>query len=435
MKNRIVTVALGVGLGLGAGIGAAQASETVDKSFLPYKAGSPTHPVIKPGAVINQGNVEQAKDALDPGMYDAIKNGWYEVKVGPTASFDVSKSYVEATEKNLGKVSLGDKVGEIKGYVAGRPFPEEPQASDPRAGEKIAWNFKYGINWGDSAANSPTYWTYRTMADGKVERVLKMSMHWLNFMHRTGQAPMPNIEPNPSEMYRATYVKVLEPQDVADTQLLIHRYEDDSKLDSTWLYLGFQRRVRKLSTGQITDSFLGSDIMIEDFEGYNGRTSDMKWTFKGTRNILMPFYNHNEQELASEYAEPGYKFVAFGGKGNCFPNTSWQLRKAYEVDVTPVDPNHPVGKRTMFFDAQTMAASRTLTYDRNGKLWKNFTIGKAHPDTHLPVNKGTGIALDDMFSMVDVQAQHCTTGQFKGQVDPSLSPANRFSVDAMRSGN
>ncbi|CAA7625547.1 conserved exported hypothetical protein [Candidatus Terasakiella magnetica] len=413
----------------------AQASDVVEKSFLPYKAASPTHTVAKPGAVITAANVDQAKDVLDPAMYEAIKAGWYEMKVGATTSFDVSKTYVEATEKNLGKVQLGDKLGEIKGFIAGRPFPEEPQTSDQRAGEKIAWNFKYGINWGDSASNTPTYWSYRTMADGKVERVLKMSMHWLNFMHRTGQEPMPNIEPNPSEMYRATYVKVLEPQDVADTQLLIHRYEDDTKLDSTWLYLGFQRRVRKLSTGQITDSFLGSDNMIEDFEGYNGRISDMKWTFKGTRNILMPFYNHNEQELAAEYAEPNYKFVDFTGKGSCFPKISWQIRKAYEVDVTPIDANHPVGKRTMFFDAQTMAASRTITYDRSGKLWKNFTIGKAHPDHHLPINKGTGIALDDMFSMIDVQAQHCTTGQFKGQVDPSLSPASRFSVDAMRSGN
>jgi hypothetical protein len=395
----------------------------------------PSHAVAKPGATITQANVDQAKDALDPAMYEAVKNGWTEIKVGPTTSFDLTKSYIDATEKNLGKVQLGDKPGEIKGYVSGRPFPEEPQASDPRAGDKIAWNFKYGINWGDSAAISPFYWTYRSMADGKVERVLKMNFNFLNMMHRTGQQPMPNIEPNPSEMYRAIYVKVLEPQDVADTQLLIHRYEDDTKLDSSWLYLGFQRRVRKLSTGQITDSFLGSDNMIEDFEGYNGRNSDMKWTFKGTRNVLMPFYNHNEQELAAEYAEPDYKYVGLAGKGNCFPKITWQLRKVYEVDVAPIDSNHPVSKRTMFFDAQTMAASRTLTYDRSGKLWKSFTIGKAHPDAHLAVNKGTGVALDDVFTMIDVQAQHCTTGQFKGQVDPSLSPASRFSVDSLRSGN
>ncbi len=40
--------------------------------------------------------------------------------------------------------------------------------------------------------------------------------------------------------------------------------------------------------------------MIEDFEGYNGRISDMNWTYKGTKNVLLPFYNHNDLELATD---------------------------------------------------------------------------------------------------------------------------------------
>lgn len=416
--------------------GTAQAmDEVVEKSFFPYKAGMPSHAVAKPGAALNASNVDQAKDVLDSAMYEMIKNGWTEMRVGPTTSFDLHPAYVDATGKSYKQVQLGDKLGEIKGYVSGRPFPQEPEPTDPRAGEKLAWNFKYAINFGDSGSVVPFYWTYKSLADGKVERVLKFSFNFLNFKHRIANQPVPDIEPNPSQVYRATYGKVLEPQDVADTQLLIHRYEDDSKLDASWLYLGFQRRVRKLSTGQITDSFLGSDLMIEDFEGYNGRLSDMKWVFKGVRSLLVPYYNHNEMELASEYAEPNYKYVAFGSKGGCFPNVTWQLRKVYEVDVIPVDANHPVSKRTMFLDAQTMGAPRTLTYDRSGKLWKAYTIGKSHPDHHLPINKGSGVGIDDSFSMIDVQASHCTIAQFKAQVDPSLSPPARFSVDSMRTGN
>ena len=45
-------------------------------------------------------------------------------------------------------------------------------------------------------------------------------------------------------------------------------------------------------------------------------------------------------------------------------------------------------------------------YDRKGELWKSWTIGKSHPDAHLPVNKGTGIAIDDAFSLVDVPTKH-----------------------------
>ena len=231
-------------------------------------------------------------------------------------------------------------------------------------------------------------------------------------------------------------MQVLEPQDLKNTQLLIQRYEDDLKLDDAYLYLGFQRRVRRLATGQTTDAFLGSDVMIEDFEGYNGRISDMKWTFLGTKNILMPYYRATDVKRTDEFKDPdGYKFIDVGGKGNCMPTIGWQLRKVHILQAEPVNPNHPISKRVIYLDAQVFGASRTLIYDRKGELWKSWMIGKAHPDFHLPINKGTGIALDDSFSMIDVQAKHCTTGQFKGQVDPKLNPPSLFQVQNLRSGD
>lgn len=100
-------------------------------------------------------------------------------------------------------------------------------------------------------------------------------------------------------MHRTIDVKASEPQDRKNTQLLIQRFEDDAKADDAYLYLGFQRRVRRLAQGNATDSFLGSDLMIEDFEGYNDRVSDMKWTYIGTRNVLLPMSNHEELKLAT----------------------------------------------------------------------------------------------------------------------------------------
>jgi hypothetical protein len=228
-------------------------------------------------------------------------------------------------------------------------------------------------------------------------------------------------------------VQVLEPFDVKNTQLLIHRHEDDLVRDNAWLYLGFQRRVRRLATGQITDSFLGSDLMIEDFEGYNGRVSDMKWTYKGTKTILLPFYNHNEQDLATDIKDKdGYQFVDFHGKGGCFPKVTYQLRKVYVLESKSTDENHPISKRIHYVDAQTFTLPRTIIYDRKGDYWKSWMICQAHPDHHLAKNKGTGVSIDDCFGMMDVQAQHCTTGQFKGQVDPALNPKKKFTVQNLR---
>ena len=412
----------------------AATEQDVENSFYPYKNGVPTYQGLSAGITINQANVDQFKEIIDPAMYDFIKAGDTEIKVGETTSFDLNKSYVDATRKYMNDVKLGDKVGEISGSVAGRPFPEEPSLDDPRAGEKLAWNFKYGYNWGDSAAIWPFYWTFKDMDSGKSERTLKFNFNFLNYTHRTQQDPVPAITPNPSNLFRATYLEVLEPFDMKNTQLLLQRFEDDLKRDNAYLYLGFQRRVRRLSSGQVTDAFLGSDIMIEDFEGYNGRISDMKWTYKGTRDMLLPMYNHNDMPLDSEIPkdDDGYQMISFGGQGNCFQNVTWQLRKVYQLEGEPLDPNHPISKRQHFIDAQTFTIPRTVTYDRNGAIWKSFSIGQAHPDHHLAQNKGSGVSIDDSFTMIDMQAQHCTTGQFKGIIDPELTPESKMTVQNLR---
>lgn len=403
----------------------------VDNSFYPYRDGAPKVEGLGVGAVVRSGNVDAVKDALDPALYQHVKDGWLELKVGETTSFDLHPNYVEATRKHIGTTELG--ANGLEGFVAGRPFPQEPDANDPKAGEKLAWNYKYGYNWGDNAAIYPFYWKYRDMESSKVERTIKFNFHFLNYKHRVNQDPVPEFADNPSDLFRAIYVQVLEPFDVKNTQLLIQRFSDDAKRDNAWLYLGFQRRVRRLASGQVTDSFLGADIMIEDFEGYNNRISDMSWSYLGTTNVLLPFYNHNDMELSTEFTEDdGYQFIEFGGKGGCFPNITWQLRKAYIVESDPVDDNHPISKRVHYIDAQTFTLPRTLIYDRKGDLWKSWTIGQAHPDHHLEKNRGTGVSIDDSFSMVDVQAGHCTTGQFKGQVDPALNPTSLFTVQNMR---
>lgn len=408
--------------------------DDVEASFYPYKDSTPSFPGLSTGMTIDSANVESFKEVLDPAMYQFIKNGDTAITVGETTSFDLHPSYVEATKKHLPNVRLGEKAGEISGSLAGRPFPQEPSMDDPRAGEKLAWNYKFGYNWGDSAAIMPFYWKFKNMNSGKLERTLKFNFHFLNFTHRTQQEPTPAITPNPSNLFRGIYVQVLEPFDVKNTQLLIQRFENDLKRDNAYLYLGFQRRVRRLSTGQVTDAFLGSDIMIEDFEGYNGRISDMKWSFKGTRTMLMPMYNHNEMQLDPDTHkdDEGYQVVSFGGKGKCFPNVTYQLRKVYEVESAAVDANHPISKRQHFIDAQTFTIPRNITYDRKGSMWKSWSIGQAHPDFHLPQNKGTGVAIDDAFTMIDVQAQHCTTGQFKGIVDSKLTPQSKMTVQNLR---
>lgn len=420
----------------------ATTKEDVENSFYPYGDGVPTHPNLRVGMVINSANVDSVRDTLDEASYQLIKEGAMTMEVGETQDLLLHQNYIDATMEHLNKVTLGPRNGEIHGFIAGRPFPEEPSLDDPRAGEKLANNYKYGYNWGDNAAVYPEYWKFRNMITGKLERTIRLEFNFLNYKHRVNKAqpPVPDLPNNPSELFRGIYVKVTNPFDVRNTQVLIHRYEDDLRRDNAWLYLGFQRRVRRLASGQITDVFLGTDLMIEDFEGYNGRVSDYNWEFKGVQNVMLPFYNHDEQKLTDDHPLPpdefspeGYRFVDTHGKGGCFGKHTWQLRKAYVVEAKPATPNHPISKRIFYMDAQTFTLPLSLIFDRGGKLWKRFAIQQAHPDHHVEVNKGTGVSLDNGFSMVDLQAQHCTTGQFRGLVVPKLNSPHIFSVQNMRS--
>lgn len=404
--------------------------DVIQETFFPYRHGVPQVPGITPGLVINKDNWEVAKDVLPHEYLNLIKIGWTEIKVGETIPFTLHPAYIEATRKYAEQVRLTPE-GYLENYVAGLPFPGIPDPSDPQAGIKLAWNFKRGHNWGDSSCICPLYWFY-TRGDGTVERVLKWYPRFLNFKHRVVFDPKPEILPNPARLFRALYAYIAEPYDVKDTQFLLWQYEDERVRDDSWLYLGFQRRVRRYSQEQRADSFLGSDVFVDDFEGYEGRVTDMNWKYLGEKVLLMPMYKHNELEFKEPPDEDGYNYIEYGGRANWFPKITWQLRKVYILEVTPKDPNYPYSRRIWYQDAEQYTNPLSFLYDRKGELWKVFGIGKSHPDYHLPINKGKGSNIDNSPFVIDVQRNHATTMRFKGQIVP-VEP-ELFTLQNLRQG-
>jgi hypothetical protein len=408
----------------------------IEYSFFPYKhEGFPKVEGVEPGLVINQGNAEQFKHVLDPGSYQFVAKGELEIRVGETIDFELHPKFIEASKANR-DISITN--GNLANFTAGRPFPSRPNPDDPQAAEKIIWNYQYGRVWGDNGCMHPWYWDYKNMASGKIERTIKYDISCMSrFGFRTVDDPKPDWGHNPDGLYRGIYLRVEEPFDLKDTQLLIHKYKDDTRRFDGWIYLGFQRRVRRFATGQMTDAFLGSEIMIEDFEGYEGQVSEYTWTYKGEATLLMTMWDHNANmaDKASQYPSPpnGYKYTPWTGKGGCFPDAPWMLRKVYIVEGSPKDASHPISKRVLYFDAQTNESPISLIYDRKGDYWKWFHIGWPHIDRHLDINKGKGAMIGDTAGLVDVQAQRCTTLSFNGVVDQDVTPPSTFAVQQLRS--
>ena len=371
---------------------------------------------LHPGTILDDGNLAEAVELLDPVLAELIVDGLVEVTVGAAASFAPHAAYIDAT----GTVGLGDVPGILVGYRAGRPFAEALSADDPRAGEKLAWNIRHAYG-GDSGTIEPMVWRYIDMASGKVERTIRMRAASLLFRHRLFDPEGPDILPNPSGIFRALYLRVAAPRDIAGTQLLVHRLSDDRARERSWMYHANQRRVRLLASGQTTDAFLGSDIMIEDFLGYNGRIVDMTWTYRGRRDLLLPFF-------VDETAGAG---IGFTGQGGCFPAVTWQVRPADILEVVPHDRRHPLSKRVFYVDAQTATIALGHIYDRAGTLWKLGIAAFAHPDRHHPQNAGTGAPILAAVSMIDLQARHCTTISASSRIGGHLSP-RQFTVNSLR---
>ncbi len=385
----------------------AQDTPALSTEFSPVLADGDS-PLLAAGATIDARNLDQYSRWLDEVVVERIRAGDFQIALGPALQFPTHPRYVQATESHAGNTDLESEPGELTAYAGGRPFPGL-STSDPQAGVKAAWNMRYAYA-PDETETAHFIWRYRDMVSGKLERTLSMYGAILRYSHRHSHEPVPALEDNPANLFSALYLRVNSPLDIRNTQLLIHRALADTAPEQAWLYLNTQRRVKRIATGQKTDAFLGSDIMIEDFLGYNGRIMDMEWTLLGSDELLLPMYAHSQLDLdGEEPGEDGFRDIPFAGAGTCFPDVTWQLRKVLHLQAVPRDPRHPLSKRHYIIDAATFSPVLTRIYDRSGKLWKLGMVALSHSGYHTPGNVDWQGVITDAVSMIDLQARHCTT--------------------------
>ena len=387
-----------------------------------------------PGTVIGSDNLEQSIQLLDPDFAELIAQGWLTITVGEPLSFEPHANYIAATEQAGGATVLGANPGELLNYVSGRPFPGELSSDDPRAGEKLVWNMRYGYA-GDGGTLPEMYWQYRDMRSQKMERELEFEAAGMRFKYRHVVTPTPELKDNPYDVYNAITLTAHEPGDVANTKLLIFYNADDTAEEQGWMYVPLLRRVRRIATTMRTDSFLGSDIMIEDFLGYTGRIMDMEWSYGGSKHLLLPMYRHDQIEHSDRKARRhDYNFVDFHGHSGCFPNVTWQVRKVLILEGRPKWSGHPLSRRFFYIDAQTMFPIFGKLYDRGGELWKFLMVGLGHPDHHQEENFGTGVPLLDSGTAVDIQRKHCTTFQILTLANQPKMKKRDFEPSALNTG-
>ncbi|MBT3226818.1 MAG: outer membrane lipoprotein-sorting protein [Deltaproteobacteria bacterium] len=70
----------------------------------------------------------------------------------------------------------------------------------------------------------------------------------------------------------------LSPADVRNTAFLSYDWDDENKEDDNWLYLPALRKVKRISSGNKKDSFMGSDFSYADMNGF--KLSEWEYKFR-----------------------------------------------------------------------------------------------------------------------------------------------------------
>jgi hypothetical protein len=320
----------------------------------------------KPGDVINSANVDQYKDYFPLIMYGFIKDGWgfvapCTVHVREKTKVDVPITFIEASKKNIGKVTLNPD-GSISGLEGGLPFPD-PQ--EPNRALKIMWNQYY--RWrSDGYSYNDGYWYTSQRKGGAITKALSQ-IDMFFYSHRTAVDPKP-VFPNAHNLFSALWLNSRSGAN-KDMVTLAWRYNDPTKNDDMWTYIPTLRRTIRMVSSERANPVRGTPFTWDDFYGFDGRIMDFTPTLVNEPKILA-LMNQQTKCTKGTKNENGYLYAVVSG-----PEDPLELRDFYCIDVVPKNPRHPEQKKTLWIEKEIFHVMYTHVYDKQGNLWKGQITG------------------------------------------------------------
>jgi hypothetical protein len=381
MRSRPTSLLL-IGLALAIGLPALGAQEDVTAK-----------PPFKPGDTITFDKLDQLKAYLPPEFWDNRDFFFYQgmqMNIGPFyRDYSEADAYRNATERYAGTAKLGPEAS-MTDYTAGRPFPTDKIdcKNDPKAGEKIIWNFDY--RWQGDGGVGEYYYSYWDRGE-ELPLYYQGTGRYIQLSHRV--EPEYLKPPLDGDMFRgerrkyAFGVDVDAPFDARGIALITYRYKAsdlpkaDTKNDDTWVYVPTLRRVRRISSAQRTDAVSGTDFTFDDLFSFSGIVPHYKWECLGEMDVLAPMNSH----------DPGFPYVKnrnFGPYGLSYADDTWELRHAWKIRFIPNNPEHPYSKKDLYIDKQTYEPLYSFAYDRKGDLWKIIYHNHRWSDDVIAAYKG-----------------------------------------------
>jgi hypothetical protein len=360
----------------------ARSQEDAEPSRIPFKEGD----------VITMADLGRLEPVLPPEFWNNRDFFFYDgmqLEIGPFfRDYSPSDQYKEATTRFQGQARIGPD-DSLQNYTAGQPFPIDQIdcKGDPRAGDKIIWDFVK--RWDGDGARASYYYSYWDRGE-ELPLYYEGSSKSIDLSHRVEPQ---YLNKQNGDMFRgekrlyASGIEVDAPFDARGIQLLTYRYKSadgprtDARNDDTWVYVPTLRRVRRISTAQRTDAISGTDFTFDDLFSFSGIPPQYRWECLGEMDVLAPM---NTKVKAYPYS----KDANFGPYGLSYASDRWELRHAVKIRFYPKNPDHPYHHKDIYIDKQTMEPLYSFAYDQKEELWKIIWHNHRWSENEFPSDDG-----------------------------------------------
>lgn len=332
-----------------------------------------------------------------------IREHGLTVKLTPTKPYPPDPFFEAATEKYAGDVKFDPETGMISGWKAGVPFPNLDALNDPHGGIKVIWNQLRGRRKGDIIDQPRFAFALIDSARG-VERIQEWRYvrYGMKGLYRPGTSPVLGD----GRVYEKELNIAILPQDIKGVGTFTIRY-DTGQVNDSWAYVRDVRRTRRLAGSAWMEPIGSTDILGDDFGGFNAYPTWYKGFEILGRGHRLVVANSEPPAWNPDGASPEEQLPRLGIDRPPHWNLqdSWEPREVYLVKAIAPD-DHPLGYKIVVVDAKEWQAYGNFGYDKGGNHQKTHLVGYR---VWITVDDPRGRALYEPWALnVDFRRKHAT---------------------------
>lgn len=334
---------------------------------------------VKVGDVIDADNAYLVQDLLDPIVYQEVLQDRRTFFIEPTVT-DIETMFppyfLDATLRNQGQ-AVFDEVGNVytregQPWIGGLPFPEVREAREALANITLSWGRHDKAMYAIPAVTI------------NPEGVQQYEYDWIWAEQQcTGlvhpDAPGPYL-PGHEHLTRIQAIWFTYTLDVKGHAFLSHWSYDQREIPDLYGYLPNLKRVRRFPANQRFEPYMpGMNLYLSD--AWSSGDPMLTWgNFKVIHRGPFLGSSHFQWLPDNDNWEPP-KVGGNLGESYFYVGKSL-IPEVIVVEAEPVRfPNAPVSKRRLFLDARNMGVVQSITYDRNGDMWKGLEGGGSQRKT------------------------------------------------------